>query len=259
MNRKVVFCISILVSALALSAFAQQDPGTITRGFRIKVKPGMAKQFEEAYKKHIAWHEQHKDTWFWDAYLIESGDRIGEYVVITGDHHWSDFDNRGDMGKADSADFAANGQQYVESTEGWYSRMHPSLSRIPKDMGESYPILRVTNYSLKGSHVENFKHVFAKYSKACEKTDRPNHFVVIENLTGEDQPSFTVVGMEKSWAGMKPVEQSVGEMMREVYGSAEAESSRKMFFDAIRSQRTDMVRHLPELSYRPPSRPTTDE
>lgn len=178
--------------------------------------------------------------------------------MITGNHHWSDFDNRGDMGKADSADFAVNGQQYVESTEGWYSRMHFDVSRHPKDMSESYSILRVTNYSLKGGYAENFRHVFAKYAKACEKTNRPNHFVVIENLTGPDQPSFTVVRMEKNWAGMKPVEQSVGEMMREVYGPAEAEASRKMFFDAIRSQRTDMVRHLPELSYVPPSRPTTN-
>ncbi len=259
MNRKVVFCVSILVSALALPAVAQEDAGTITRGFRIKVKPGMEKQFEEAYLKHIAWHEQHKDTWAWDTYVYESGDRLGQYVVITGGHHWSDFDNRGDMGKADSADFAANGQQYVESATGWYSRTHLNLSRLPDGSPEAYPILRVTNYSLNAGHTDNFKHVFAKYSKACEKTNRPSHFFVIESLTGEEQPLFTVVSMEKNWAGMKPVEQSIGEMMTEVYGAAEAESNRKMFLNAVRSQRRDFVRHLPELSYQPPSRPTTNE
>ena len=43
-------------------------------------------------------------------------------------------------------------------------------------------------------------------------------------------------------AGYEPVEQTVGEMMMQVYGYAEAEATRRMFFDAVRSQRRELVR-----------------
>jgi hypothetical protein len=78
MRKLAVLSVLFLVFALGIPAVGQQDPGSISRLFLVKAKPGMEQQFEEGYKKHIAWHREQKDSWTWDTWVYETGEAFGQ-------------------------------------------------------------------------------------------------------------------------------------------------------------------------------------
>ena len=53
-------CIIVLV---AVAAWAQSQPGTVSRVYLIKVTPGMEADWLEGAKEHVEWHRQQNDPW----------------------------------------------------------------------------------------------------------------------------------------------------------------------------------------------------
>lgn len=249
----VVLLVSVALLAVALGASAQEmakKPGEIARVFFVKVKPGMEKQFEEAYKQHLKWHEDKKDTWAWTTYVYETGDHMGEYIIRAPGHHWVDFDTRGEMGKEDSADAREKLFPLVESLRSEFTRLHSDVSRMPENFAD-YALFEVTTVKLRQGGVGDFLYVMKKYAAAAEKTNRPGYFALLQPMAGTDEPTYVFVTPMKAWADMEPSEVSVHKMMVEVYGEMEAESLRHKFFKAVQGMHTEIVRYRPDLSYVP--------
>lgn len=247
MRRFVVF---FVVFAIAWPVLAQDSPGPIARVFWVTPKLGMEQQFIDGYKEHLAWHREQNDSWAWDTWTYDSGDRLGQYVIRTGGHHWKDFDTHADMARADEENYLATTHPYVQSVSSRYTQTHFDLSMLP-EAGEEFPLIRVTEYRVHANRIPDFLHAFTKYKAAAEKTERPTHYVLIETVAGGPEASFATVGLHKSYEGLKPLEQTVGEMMQEVYGPAEAQSLFEMFFGSVASMETNILRYVPELSYEP--------
>jgi len=57
-----------------------------------KPKPGQEINFENGYKQHLNWHKVNGDTWAWYGWFIISGARDGQFVDVTFNHAWGDFD-----------------------------------------------------------------------------------------------------------------------------------------------------------------------
>jgi len=105
MCRAALLLVALAVFTPTTSVSAQEEAGDIARAFVVKAKPGMEQKFEEAYKKHIAWHEQQNDDWTWDTWQFQTGERFGQYMIRTEDHHWQDFDATADFQVADGKHF----------------------------------------------------------------------------------------------------------------------------------------------------------
>ena len=73
----VYVCALVVALGMAGSAAAQQQPAEVTRVFYVTPKAGMEMQFEDAVKKHSAWHAQRKDTWTWNVRFNETGNHTG--------------------------------------------------------------------------------------------------------------------------------------------------------------------------------------
>ena len=250
MRRLGVFFVVVSLLLLALPVVGQVQPGPILRFYHIKPKAGMEQQFEEAYKRHLDWHRQQNDTWTWVMWQVEAGERFGQYTAVTGSHRWEDFDARGELGDADSADAMAKLSPYVESVTSSFSRSHSDISRPPASE-DSFPLLEVTSFQLNPGSAPAFTHVVRKVHEAIVKTNRPVHYFWEEVVSGGEEPMFSVVIPQKNWADLEPLEKSIGQMLEEVYGREEAESLRKTFWKSVHSQRTVIVRYRADLSYIP--------
>jgi hypothetical protein len=113
-------------------AGAQEAPGTISRVYTFKVKPGMEQQFEDAVKEHFAWREEQGDTWTWMAFTYETGERTGQYGFVSSGHHWSDFDAYdANMRDAVTANFRQTVWPYVDSMENVINESLPDFSKPP--------------------------------------------------------------------------------------------------------------------------------
>ena len=56
-------------------------------------KPGQAAAFETGYKQHLLWHKANNDTWNWYGWYIISGMRTGQFIDVTVNHTWDDFNH----------------------------------------------------------------------------------------------------------------------------------------------------------------------
>ena len=89
MFKKTFFLTILFQMLMAASIFAQQ-PG-LARSTVLVLEDGMQKQFEEGYKRHLQWHIDNGETWYWYGWFIASGTRRGYFTGVTFGHQWTAF------------------------------------------------------------------------------------------------------------------------------------------------------------------------
>lgn len=240
-----------LFSALACMPALAQEPGPVAKIYLVKVKPGMEAQFEEAYKQHVEWHRQQNDSWVWDAWQYQSGERFGQYVVVTSGHHWKDFDERGEMEKADNADAQKRLLPLTESVTVWWSRAMPDLSRLPQGEFE-VRVARVTDYHIKPGKGFEFVELIRKAGNALAKANWGDPILWTQDLTGQGGV-FSAVEMLPNWSALAPSDKSIGEVLASQLGQETASHMRETFWNCVARTETHLVAYRPDLSYAPSS------
>ncbi len=244
--------VGLFVLALAWPVNAQDEPGTIGRGFTVQVKVGHNAQFEEGVKQHMAWHGQQGDPWRWNTFVIQSGERLGQYFVGSGGHHWADFDALPVDEAADGADWVANIGDHIEWEGSDFSRFMPNASRPPADP-EPMPLAEVLTYRIKQGHGPAFRHVLRRFTEAAEEIDWPNRYVWLQGLTGGPAGTYILILPLANWAALAPRSgvKSLREVMDDVLGVTEADSLRETLNAAVDSIQSEVWQYRPDLSYIP--------
>ncbi len=240
--------ISILLMALPIAA--QEQAGNLGRVYFVKPKAGMELQYEEAAKRHRDWHRQQKDTWTWHTWQVVNGERLGQYVVGTFNHTWEDFDAHAEFDAADTADVLANLSKYEESVSNVITLYRPDISGPPN--GEvPLPLAVVIRVDLNVGRTPDFNYYQKKFKAAREKTKWGGAGSWFQLVNGSEGPAFVLVLPRKNWAGVKPEERSIPQMLEEAYGRKEAESLLELNRKTVRRVQTDIQMYRPDLSYIP--------
>ena len=106
-----MLCLGLLIWSGAAGA---QESGNVARVLIWQLKPGMTRDFEEGYKRHLDWHRRHNDTWAWHGWMIASGERDGYFMDASFQHRWTDFDSPVVPSAEDSADNDLNVATYAD-------------------------------------------------------------------------------------------------------------------------------------------------
>ncbi len=251
MRNKSIFFLAVLLVLAAAPLAAQQMP-TVTRSYLVKPKAGMDEQFEQSFKTHLDWHRKQKDTWTYNTYQFESGERFGQYVVVTGGHKWEDFDAREAMAAADAADVRVTIAPHIESTQSLFSTELPEVSR-PLPGNTPTPLILVLYFYLKPGAGRDFNYCIRKFHEAIGKTNWPTNYFWLEREAGASTPSYVLVLPQKNWAAMNPMAKSFVQMLEEAYGRQEAQELLEKFSKTIREESAQILRHRPDLSYQAPA------
>lgn len=252
MRRIGTFLAIVSLLLLALPLATQEQPGTVARVFFVKPKAGMVQQFEEALKRHQNWHRQQNDTWDWDTWQIESGERFGQYVIGTFGHSWEDFDAKAEFAVADRADALANHGQFAESVNSGFYLFRADVSRPPE--GEWPDALAWVVYvHLNIGREAEFNYQMKRVTEAINKTSWPRRYLWFELISGGEHPTLVRVHLYSNWAGFKPPEKSFPAMLEEAYGRQGAEAHLDLDRKAVHCVRTEIMRYRPDLSYFPPA------
>lgn len=243
-------CLILGTAVLSLPLLAQPEPpGAIAKIYTLKPKPGMEDAFEKAYKQHLQWHRDQNDTWNWDAWQYESGDRLGQYAIVTSGHQWADFDNRGEMGRADEADANQRLRPLLESVTADWSLAHYQMSRLPAGMPQAQ-VVRVTEYHLHPGKDLDFAAAISKANEALTKANWGQPVLWTQALTGTTGV-FSAVEFHENWAGLQPAETSVLQALEEVLGHAETSRLAETFWSCQKSSQSYILRYRADLSYSP--------
>jgi len=252
MTKKRFLVVALVAAALVLPAATQEEEGTIAKIVFFRAKPGMNAQLQDGLKKHMAWHQEQGGTWAWFVWSVETGDNTGGYGAGTFDHRWADFDKPDVDEAADAADSAKNVLPYMAEGAAWryYMRL-PKVSRPrPASQGPA-PLEVVLIFRLRMGAQEEFGNVIAKVHQAIEKTNWPEHYEWYALVNGGEHPEFVLVLPRDNYAGMAPPAKSFEKMLEEAFGPEEAAAILKTFEKTIKSERSEIIRTRPDLSYLP--------
>jgi hypothetical protein len=120
-----------LITPLATTVGVAQSetrPGPYARIAVLRPHDGHTVDFEAGYIRHLAWHQQAKDTWVWYGWTVTFGDRYRWFVYATFGHAAADFDNAV-LPAEDERDNVLNVAPHVEYVSNELYEFLPSLSR----------------------------------------------------------------------------------------------------------------------------------
>ena len=96
--------LKLLLLLIPFNAMSQAK--NVISTFRIFPKVDKSAEFEKAFIAHA--QKYHTCDWKWRVYEIQSGPDAGGFQVNEGPLSWEQFDKRGDLGAAHTADWAKN-------------------------------------------------------------------------------------------------------------------------------------------------------
>jgi hypothetical protein len=251
--RQMKIAVSMLASLmLALSASGQQSAaGNLVEVHINKPKPGMEKQYEQARKKHMAWHASQKDTWPWETWEILDGENGGSFVVDTVGHSWKDYDVREKFNDADAADANASFVPTLQEDVQSYYMFRPEMS-LGSGPATPSKMASVTFFMLTPEGVNTFIDSVKKVGEGAKKTNypaKPTRWYQLVN--GGHGPQFVLVQERDTWADFQGPEKNLDAMMEEAYGKDEGAVIMNNLRKSFRSTYSEIIRRRPDLSYMP--------
>ncbi len=241
---------ALLVCA-AGSAWPQAQSNPVGEVHFNKPKAGMQFQYEEARKRHMAWHKAQNDKWSWVTWEILTGPRTGAYMIVSPGHRWAEFDAREQFNMADAADADKNmgGLLADEGMSYWIQRN--DLSRNPNwDKPAKY--ISVTRYWIDPAAVNVFTESVKKVNAGMDKIKypaKPSRWFQLAN--GGDGVQFVLHTDRSNMADMEPLDKNLDEAMAEAYGKAEGAALMDTIRKAIKESQTELRLYRTDLSYMP--------
>ena len=217
-------------------------------------KPGAAKQYEAARKKHMGWHKAQKDAWSWYVWEVVSGENTGAYVVGSLGHAWKDFDGRDAFEKADLADVSATIGPTLNRSAVSYWAERADISQNPSTpTSQPAPLLSVTTYLLRPDGVHDFIDAVKKVNEGIKKTNYavsgPSRWYQLVN--GGENPTFVLVGDRANWAAFQPNDKTLDAAMAEAYGKDEGPALMASLRKTFHAIHTSIYQYRADLSYIP--------
>lgn len=116
---------------------------------------GHTVDFEAGYIRHLAWHQQAKDTWIWYGWTITFGERQRWFVYASFGHSAADFDNPV-LPADDERDNVLNVAPHVEQ---WANALYEYLPDLSRGTGVPTPAARLelTTVDLNAGAVQEFE------------------------------------------------------------------------------------------------------
>ena len=83
--------VPIALFALALIP-GQAQCQLVSEMWQITPKVGMEAGFQEAFKAHMEFRKAQGSPWVWQTWEIVVGEDVGDFLIVSWDHPWADFD-----------------------------------------------------------------------------------------------------------------------------------------------------------------------
>jgi hypothetical protein len=248
MRKQGLWWAGFLLLCTSLS-WAQSGPDRVCEVNVTAPKPGGAKQFEEARKKHNEFHESEKDKTSILVWAISTGPSTGSYLTASCGQTWKEMDGQDTFNQRDAADIQKTLAPTVGSNQTSYYIIRPDLSRGTEPATPA-KMMTVVHYFVKPSGLVQFTDSLKRINAAIEQTKyplKPGRWYQLAN--GGEGPHFVVVTDRNSWGDMQGPQQSMADMLKQAYGSDD--KTYQALRDTVDHTISEMMDYRADLSYTP--------
>ena len=233
------------LAVLALAVPARGQDGTISMGVWVTVPMTDVVKFEEQATEHAEWHGSQNDTWRWATYQAVSGN-APEYLFVTPNHSWADFDTPAVDMNEDAAHWAESGAQYSTSETIRFWQNLPDIGNPPTDP-TAFPIVQVLEFTLSGDE-SAVLHGAAKFKEASQGQGT---FTWARSIAYDGPPVISLALWYPNFAAIGVAGPTPEEILTAAFGATEAEQLIDGFNAAASLTSTRIWAFRPDLSYVP--------
>ncbi|WP_127132551.1 hypothetical protein [Pseudoflavitalea rhizosphaerae] len=187
---------ALILFAIMLPAIGYAQSRSLAQFVTWQPNPGMEKQFEEGYKRHLDWHAKAGDTWNWYGWFFISGPRAGQFMDATIDHAWGDFDNPVDPA-GDHADNEQNTVPYASFIGAAKLNAVTSLSR-PGKYGLRSKYMKMITLQVLNEYSATWR--IRNLRNRVEDKKGINFFVTYKTIDGGRMDHWYILIGADSWA-----------------------------------------------------------
>jgi hypothetical protein len=126
-------------NAALVNHHAQTERGPFARIAILHPRDGHTVDFEAGYIRHLAWHQQAKDTWVWYGWTIWAGERQRWFVYATFGHSAASLDSP----VASAEDERDNVLNVAPHIDYWGNALYEYLPELSRGTGEPQPTARL--------------------------------------------------------------------------------------------------------------------
>lgn len=236
-----------LLPLLSVAPVEAQD-GPVTIGHFVSVHTVDVTAFEEAARQHMEWHASQNDTWEWPVYQAMTGKGV-EYVAVSPNHRWADFDNPAVDMDADVANWIETAGEYEVEAETMIWTELTEFSIPPADPPP--PIVRVIEWRIRPGGERAIMHGIEKYKEAVDQLGVDDPFTWSRVVSQEGPPRIFIAIWSESFAEWDEEGPDPIEIMSEAHGEYEAREIFDAMADSWAEVNSRIWVHRPDLSYSP--------
>lgn len=211
--------------ALAMLAFAvplQAQDGNVNMAYFVTSDLANVMQLEEGIRGHVDWHAQQDDPWPGMVYQAVQGGV--EYVWISPNHTWGDFDDPPVNPQEDMADFAERAGAHATGLDvrTWLTWQDVSM---PPAQDAVVPIWQVIEWDFDNTAegLQIVRSAFGKVRTAFEQQGIATRYTVNEVVGIDGSPAMFVAIALDSMSEMDSGESGTLEsLLAQAYGQADA-------------------------------------
>ena len=248
MRKLGLLCAGFLLLSASLM-WAQSGPDKVCEVTLTTPKPGAAKQFEDARKKHNGFHQAEKDKNAIMIWSISTGPSTGKYLTATCGLAWKDMDGHDAFDQRDEADRQRVLAPTIASTEASYYIFRSDLSSASEPATPA-KMMTVVHFFVKSAGLPQFTDGIKRINAAIAQTkypSKPSRWYQLAN--GGVGPHFVLVTDRASWADMQGPEQSLMDVLKQAYGNDD--KTLQTLREAVDHTVSEMLDYRADLSYMP--------
>lgn len=219
--------------------------------FAYHIKPGLQAQFDEGYRRHLAWHKQKKDTLLWYGWYVTNGERLGLFIDGSFGSSFGAFDQRVEP-QADAVDFSQSSAPFCEQASRSTYRLRQDLSTgQPLESRQPSPLVQVTHFVLHPGMENRFEEVLGKLQAALKRAPAAAIHTWYQLVVGGEQPSYMLMVPRSGWADFDTDPDSISSVLMHTYGADQARGLLKNLSEAVDHAQSEMWSYHKDLSYFP--------
>lgn len=237
-SHKLKWQFLLLIFFVSLPRGQAQENEGVARIVVWQAKPGMARELEEGYKRHLEWHRKNNDSWTWHGWTIISGERFGYFIDGTFFHTWKDLDSPVSPA-ADAADNAVNVFSYGEIRSAAIYDAVPTLTNLTSKQLTS-PLLTFSYFEIQPGRAAEFESLLGEALENSQKSSMPH--AVLRPANGITEYLLLLPAEKQSNLGAQS--EFTSQLLHSIAQNAKGTPVTHRFH-------TETARYRPDLSYIP--------
>ena len=213
-------------------------------------KPGSGAGFQEAFRSHMEFRQAQGDTWTWTMWEVVIGDNVGDFMVVSGDHAWADFDTYQNSEFAEIAEphWAATVGPLVEEMSSVIFQGDTTFSKLPTDPTYAPTMINFITFHIIPGKLMEFNQALAQMHQALVGADLPVYYMGSTSVIGGEGDVYSVAILGESWADFADPDPNMMQVMATTYGEEEAMAIFTSFGESYHLSESVMLRFREDLS-----------